>query len=135
MWRKSIYNMTFNFIFFLSSNRIPRFSKYTSRLECEYIDGFVLSRGNFLFDLIKLMYQVTKCVTGIFVNMNQQVTVYLRGIHGSKHTPRGTNTQFYRSWAGRIFLSNLISAKYFFVSFYETQVYVTVAVIQWTYGK
>ena len=60
-------------------------------------DGFVLYRGNFLFDLIKLMYQVTKCATGIFVNMNQQVTVYLGGIHGSKHTPRGTNTQFYRS--------------------------------------
>jgi len=66
-------------------------------MECEYINGFVLSRGNFLFDLIKLMYRVTKCATGIFVNMNQQVTVYLRGIHGSKRTPRGTNTQFYRS--------------------------------------
>jgi hypothetical protein len=132
MRRKSIYNMTSIFIFFLLPNWILRFSKYTSWMECEYIDGFIFSRGNFLFDLIKLMYQVTKCATGIFVNMNQQVTVYLWGIHGSKHTPRGTNTQFYRSWAGRIFLSNLISAKrtkHVFMSFYQTQVYVTVAVI------
>ena len=36
------------FIFFLSSNRIPRFSKCTSLMECEYIDGFVLSCGNYV---------------------------------------------------------------------------------------